>query len=96
MLVKKNAPAHRNLRTTRVDPPTIEEAIVAAQGLTDHVEHQIEITAQLMGLAEDEVRPVVLSISGQARRPQAPVVPHRRDGAKVIVVERKRPRIASR
>ena len=43
----------------RREPPTVDEAIVAAQGLTDEVEQQVEIAAELMGMTEDEVRPLV-------------------------------------
>lgn len=44
----------------RREPPTIEEAVAAAQGLADDVESQVAIAAGLMGLSEDEVRPSVL------------------------------------
>ena len=35
-------------RRVRRDPPTVEEAVVAAQGLTDDLKEQIEIVASLM------------------------------------------------
>jgi hypothetical protein len=41
---------------TRYEPPTLEDAIFAAQGLTDEIDHQIEIAAQLSGRPETEVR----------------------------------------
>jgi hypothetical protein len=47
----------------RREPPTVDEAIVAAQGLTDEVEQQVEIAAELMGLPHDEVRPLVQAAS---------------------------------
>ena len=43
----------------RREPPTVDEAIVAAQGLTDELDQQVEIAAELMGMPEDEVRPLV-------------------------------------
>ncbi|MGN1287828.1 MAG: hypothetical protein ACI4XG_14775 [Bradyrhizobium sp.] len=39
----------------RHDPPTLEEAIFAAVGITDDVEAQAEIASSLMGLPYDEV-----------------------------------------
>jgi hypothetical protein len=36
----------------RFDPPSLEEAIYAAQGLTDDIDGQAEIAARLMGFPE--------------------------------------------
>lgn len=97
MLAKKKPSESRSRRVTRVEPPVLEEAIVAAQGLTDDIESQIEIAAQLMGLPEDEVRPVVLRSVAQPRRserlPARMIMPDRAEASKVVVVERKRPRL---
>ena len=101
MLSKKKPSDARSRRVTRVEPPVLEEAIVAAQGLTDDIESQIEIAAQLMGMPEEEVRPVVLKVSAQAPAPvRRPVqvsgrisLHERSEGPKVVVVERKRPRL---
>ena len=49
----------------RREPPTIDEAVAAAQDLSDDVEQQVEIAAGLIGLAADAVRPHVLA----AKRP---------------------------
>ena len=51
------------LRPIRVrrDPPTLEEAVVAAQGLSDDIEQQVEIASGLMGIPQEEVRPVLAS-----------------------------------
>jgi len=51
------------LRPVRVrrDPPTLEEAVVAAQGLSDDIEQQVEIASGLMGIPQEEVRPVIAS-----------------------------------
>ncbi|MBB3019300.1 hypothetical protein FHR70_002365 [Microvirga lupini] len=99
MLAKKKSSGTQNRRVTRIDPPALEEAIVAAQGLTDDVESQIEIAAQLMGMSEDEVRPAVLkaAVPPPVRRPvhlaDRYSMTERNEGPKVVVVERKRPRL---
>ena len=43
-------------RRVRDDAPTLDEAIAAAQGLSDELDEQVEIAASLMGLPRDEVR----------------------------------------
>ena len=43
-------------RRVKHDPPTLEEAIFAARGLTDDVDAQVEIAAGLMEAEPDEVR----------------------------------------
>jgi hypothetical protein len=100
MLAKKKTQNRYGQRVTRVDAPTLEEAIAAAQGLTDDIEGQIEIASQLMGMADDEVRPVAVKLSVKPAQPvRLPItdrVPPRGEGAKVIVVERRRPRIVAR
>jgi hypothetical protein len=47
-------------RRVRRDEPTLEEAIVAAQGLSDDLNEQAEIAASLMGLPWDQVRAELL------------------------------------
>jgi hypothetical protein len=75
-------------RRVRRDPPTVEEAVAAAQGLTDELSEQIEIVASLMEMAADEARSAVLrlgqrkdvnrlTIVGRAGAPRAVVVEHR-------------------
>jgi hypothetical protein len=91
---KKPSDVHTRRVTTRFEPPALEEAIAAAQGLTDDIESQTEIAAQLMGLPEDEVRPVVMKSAMPLRQPQRFTPPMRSEGPKVVVVERKRPRLA--
>ncbi|KLK92292.1 hypothetical protein AA309_14970 [Microvirga vignae] len=100
MLAKKKTQNRYGQRVTRVDAPTLEEAIAAAQGLTDDVEGQIEIASQLMGMPEDEVRPVALKLSARSAQPErlpiADRVLARGEASKVVVVERRRPRIVAR
>ena len=47
-------------RRVRNDAPTLEEAIAAAQGLSDDLEAQIEIATSLIGSPRDEVRAALL------------------------------------
>ena len=75
----------------RHEPPTIDEAVSAAQDLADDVEQRVVIAAGLMGLPEDEVRPYVLSappkqtFSRMSRHvPQPALV------SQVVVVRRRR------
>ncbi len=50
-------------------PPTIEEAVFAAQGLTDDVEQQAGIAAELMGVAlDDSIVALVRKASAPQRR----------------------------
>ena len=84
---KKTIPAEWSRRRTRYDPPDLDEAIAAAQGLTDGIESQVEIAAQLSGLPEDEVKSRVLMMrtqsswkrpgSAQGRQTQVVVVKRR-------------------
>jgi hypothetical protein len=53
----------------RHEPPTIAEAYLAAQGLTDDLDQQVTIAAGLIGQPEDEVRPYLpkpLPVSARA------------------------------
>ncbi len=47
-------------RRVRRDLPTVEEAVLAAQGLTEEVSEQVEIVASLMDVPPDEARGAVL------------------------------------
>jgi hypothetical protein len=75
-------------RRVRRDPPSVEEAVLAAQGLTDETSEQIEIVASLMEVSVDEARSAVLrlaqrkdvnrvTITGRAGAPRAVVVERR-------------------
>jgi len=79
-------------RRVRHDPPTLEEAIFAARGLTDDVEQQIEIAAGLMEVGADDVR-AALKKSPPPRKQAATVAFTSRGGTeRSVVVERKPPR----
>ncbi len=91
---KKRAVDPKTLPPIRIKkcPPTIEEAIAAAQGLADDVEAQVEIAAGFMGVEADEVRPQVLRAAEEARTVEKLVVADRRGAERAVVVERTRTR----
>jgi hypothetical protein len=80
-------------RRVRRDPPTIEEAVVAAQGLTDDLKEQIEIVASLMEISLDEARGVVLRM-GQRKDVNHVTVTGRVGAPRAVVVERRTPRFS--
>ena len=61
-------------RRVREEAPTLQEAIVAAQGLSDDVEAQADIAAALMGLPVEQVRAELSKLA-----------PPRKDTAKSVV-----------
>jgi len=74
-------------RRVRRDPPTVEEAVQAAQGLTDELSEQIEIVASLMNVSTDEARGAVLRI-GQRKDVNFTVV-GRAGSPRAVIVERR-------
>jgi len=74
-------------RRVRRDPPTVEEAVQAAQGLTDELSEQIEIVASLMNVSTDEARGAVLRI-GQRKDVNFTVV-GRACSPRAVIVERR-------
>ena len=83
-------------RRVRHDPPTIEEALEAAQCHTDDLPSQIEIAAQLMGVSEDDVRAVTQRAQRRATIQRvAPAMPS--SSGRAVIVERRttRRRIAA-
>jgi hypothetical protein len=85
-------------RRVRHDPPTLQEAMAAAQGLTDQLLEQIEIAASLMDLPVDEVRSEVMKTMAPMRKTVQTVTPSGRAGiGRTVVVERRTRRaVASR
>ena len=76
-------------RRVKHDPPTLEEAIFAARGLTDDVDAQVEIAASLMEAAPDDVR-ALLKKTPAPRKAAATLAFTSRGGAeRAVVVERK-------
>jgi hypothetical protein len=81
-------------RRVRRDPPSVEEAVVAAQGLTDDPKEQVEIVASLMAIAPEEARGFVLRM-GQRRQTSHLAVTGRIGASRAVVVERRTPRVAA-
>ena len=50
-------------RRVRRDPPTLDDAVLAAQGLADDVDGQIEIVMSLMQVTAEAARGAVLRLS---------------------------------
>jgi hypothetical protein len=84
-------------RRVRRDPPTVEEAVAAAQGLSDELAAQAEIVASLMQISAEEARGAVLRL-GQRRDVDRITIASRsgRSGhaaaPRAVVVERITPR----
>jgi hypothetical protein len=77
-------------RRVRNEAPTLDEAIAAAQGLSDEINSQVEIAAALIGLPHDEVRAAMLEVAplrDTSRRSIAFAGPDAEPRA--VVVERK-------
>jgi hypothetical protein len=87
---KKSIPAAWSRRRTRYDPPGLDEAIAAAQGLTNRIESQITIAAQLIGLLDDEVRGRVLMAQAQTRQSRPESARGRQ--TEIVVIKRRGPR----
>ncbi len=79
------------LRRVRRDPPTLEDAVLAAQGLADDLEAQIEIVASLMDVPADAARSAILKL-GQRKDVNRFTVAGRGGMPRAIVVERRAPR----
>jgi hypothetical protein len=79
-------------RRVRREPPTIEEALIAAEAMAQDAEARAEIAAQLMGMPIDEVRVLIQRQQAQTRG-RATLVNGR---SRAVVVEYKRPRTMAR
>ena len=76
-------------RRVRRDPPTLDEAIFAAIGITDDQQQQAEIAAALMGLPFDEVLAEVKKQSRANRRATTRVIAGEQGAQSSVVVERR-------
>ena len=74
-------------RRVRHDPPTLQEAIFAAKGLTDSLQEQAEIAASLMGMPVESVRAEVLKTAPD-RTASTRVISTERGTRRAVVVER--------
>lgn len=77
------------LRRVRRDPPTLEEAIVAAQGLSDQLNEQIEIAAGFMDLPVEAVRAEILKSTSPRRAARVLTTKSREGAGRTVIVERK-------
>jgi hypothetical protein len=76
-------------RRVRRDPPTLEEAIFAAVGITDDLEQQAEIASALMGLPYEEVLVEVKKTSRTMARSATRVITGEQGAQRAVVVERR-------
>jgi hypothetical protein len=76
-------------RRVRRDPPTLEEAIFAAVGITEDPQQQAEIAAALMGLPFDEVLAEVKKTGRAVARSATRIVAGEQGAQRSIVVERR-------
>jgi hypothetical protein len=75
-------------RRVRNDPPTLEEAISAARGLSDDVAEQVEIAAALIDRPREEVMAAAARLT-QRKDIKRTVAFTGRAGGRAVVVERK-------
>ena len=76
-------------RRVRRDPPTLDEAIFAAIGITDDQEAQAEIAASLMGLPIESVIAEVKKIARSSARSSTRVIAGEQGAQRSVVVERR-------
>jgi hypothetical protein len=76
------------VRRVRHDTPTIEEALIAAEGLADDPANRAEIAASLMGVPVNDVRALADKQAAKSRG-RASLVAGR---TRAVVVEYTRPR----
>ncbi len=78
-------------RRVRHEAPTLEEAITAAQGLSEELDQQAEIAAALMGLPYDEVHAALLKAAPPRKKDvkTSVVFAGPASAPRTIVVERK-------
>lgn len=80
-------------RRVRHDPPTLKEAIYAAQGLTSELQEQAEIAAALMGMPIEEVRIEVLKMAPPRNSAKIVTAGAREGTARTVIVERRPSRL---
>ena len=76
-------------RRVRRDPPTLDEAIFAAIGITDDQSEQAEIAAALMGMPVESVQAEVRKAGRTAARSSTRVISGEPGAQRSIVVERR-------
>ena len=83
----KHAPKMRPPFKVRHEPPTLEEAIYAAQGVTADIEQQIEFAADLMSMPAAEMRPHVVKAAAKPQLSNRVFVPARSGMQRAVVIE---------
>jgi len=78
-------------RRVRRDPPTLDDAVIAAQGLTDDIDGQVEIVTSLMPVSAEAAKNAVLKM-GQRKDAGRLTVIGRHGAPRAVVVERRAPR----
>ena len=76
-------------RRVRRDPPTLDEAIFAAVGITDDQEAQAEIAASLMGMPYESVLAEVKKLARTNVRASTRVIAGEQGAQRSVVVERR-------
>ena len=76
-------------RRVRRDPPTLDEAIFAAIGITDDQNEQAEIAASLMGVPVETVTPEVKKAGRTMARSSTRVITGEQGAQRSVVVERR-------
>jgi hypothetical protein len=81
------------LRRVRHDPPTIDEAVVAAQGLTEDLSEQVEIVTSLMQISAENARGAVLRLARTKHIDRTMIASRssRAGRSREVVVERRMP-----
>ena len=76
-------------RRVRRDPPTLDEAIFAAIGITDDQQAQAEIAASLMGLPVEAVTAEVKKVARTSARSSTRVIAGEQGAQRSVIVERR-------
>jgi len=76
-------------RRVRHDPPTLDEPIFAAIGITDDQDAQAEIAAALIGMPLDTVRAEVKKLNRTTARLTTRVIAGEQGAQRSVVVERR-------
>lgn len=81
-------------RRVRRDPPTVEDAVLAAQGLSDEIDAQVEIVMSLMPVSAEAARGAVLKMGQRNKETSRVTVAGRAGMTRAVVVERRPSRAA--
>jgi hypothetical protein len=79
----------QGMRRVRVELPTLEEAIFAAQGMTDDPQQQAEFAAELTGKPVEAVLAAILKEARKAARTGRVMAIPSTGNQRAVVVERK-------